>query len=100
MIGHPITRIRLAIEDGLAHSVDSNELAFRLCTQYAVQEGKTIFLFFTRCVDFVAVQKAAPQILEPIMNVSVSAPAEYQVTLNIAFLLVTYTSCRTLSLPC
>jgi elongation factor G len=63
LIGHPITNVRFVLQDGLAHSVDSSELAFKLCTQYAFTE---------------AFQKASPQILEPIMNVAVSSPSEYQ----------------------
>ncbi|KAJ3092998.1 Elongation factor G, mitochondrial [Quaeritorhiza haematococci] len=63
LIGHPVTGVRFVLEDGLAHAVDSSELAFKLATQYAFKE---------------AVSKARPIILEPIMNVAVSAPAEYQ----------------------
>jgi elongation factor G len=63
LIGHPIANCRFVIVDGLAHAVDSSELAFKLASLYAFREA---FL------------KASPIILEPIMNVSISAPSEYQ----------------------
>lgn len=46
--------IRIALTDGVAHSVDSNEMAFQLAAQYAFRQG---------------FNKAAPVILEPIMAV-------------------------------
>lgn len=56
----------MVLEDGLAHSVDSSELAFRLASLYAFRE---------------AYSKAGPIVLEPIMLVSVTAPIEFQVSL-------------------
>ncbi|KAI9140360.1 translation elongation factor G [Paraphysoderma sedebokerense] len=63
LIGHPVTGVRLVLKDGLAHAVDSSELAFRTATAHAYRET--------------AVQ-ANPIILEPVMNVSITAPAEFQ----------------------
>ena len=63
LIGHPVTKTRFVIEDGLAHAVDSSELAFKLAGLYAFRE---------------AYNKAKPIILQPIMQVSVTAPVEYQ----------------------
>lgn len=51
------------LKDGLAHSVDSSELAFRLAAIGAFRE---------------AFVKAGPTILEPIMTVEVVAPSEFQ----------------------
>ncbi|KAJ3343784.1 Elongation factor G, mitochondrial [Gonapodya sp. JEL0774] len=65
LIGHPVTRVRFVLTDGLAHPVDSNELSFKLASMGAFRE---------------AFAKANPQILEPIMSVSTAAPAEYQGT--------------------
>ncbi|KXS21863.1 translation elongation factor G [Gonapodya prolifera JEL478] len=65
LIGHPVTRVRFVLTDGLAHAVDSNELSFKLAAMGAFRE---------------AFAKAGPQILEPIMSVATSAPAEYQGT--------------------
>jgi len=61
--GHNISGVRFVLEDGLAHSVDSSELAFRLAVQGAFREA---FL------------KAAPVIMEPKMSVEVVAPVEFQ----------------------
>ncbi|ORX49145.1 translation elongation factor G [Hesseltinella vesiculosa] len=63
LIGHPVTGIRMVLEDGAAHAVDSSELAFRIATKNAFTE---------------AFAKAKPTIMEPIMNVSISAPVEFQ----------------------
>ncbi|KAI0919928.1 Elongation factor G, mitochondrial [Taiwanofungus camphoratus] len=61
--GNPVCGCRLVLQDGLAHSVDSSELAFRLAMIGAFREiyGKT-----------------RPVILEPIMRVEVVAPSEFQ----------------------
>ncbi|KAJ2452986.1 Elongation factor G, mitochondrial [Coemansia sp. RSA 2336] len=63
MIGHPVVGMRMVLQDGAAHSVDSSELAFRLATFYAFRE---------------AFRESKPRILEPIMTVEVSAPVEFQ----------------------
>ncbi len=59
----PVTGIKVVINDGAAHSVDSSEMAFIAAARGAFREG-----YF----------KAAPTILEPIMNVAVETPAEFQ----------------------
>ncbi|KAI3629777.1 hypothetical protein MIR68_011212 [Amoeboaphelidium protococcarum] len=63
LIGHPVSGIRFVLEDGAAHSVDSSDLAFRLAATGAMRQ---------------IYNEAGPQILEPIMSVSVSAPQEFQ----------------------
>ncbi|KAI9471665.1 translation elongation factor G [Coemansia mojavensis] len=63
MIGHPVVGMRMVLQDGAAHSVDSSELAFRLATFYAFRE---------------AFRESKPRILEPVMTVEVSAPVEFQ----------------------
>lgn len=63
LAGAPITGIRFVLTDGLAHIVDSSELAFRLAVIGAIRE-----VYF----------KAQPVILEPIMTVEVIAPTEFQ----------------------
>ncbi|CAG8464391.1 6285_t:CDS:10 [Funneliformis mosseae] len=65
LIGHPVKDVRFVLLDGQHHAVDSSEYAFRLAAQYAFREA---FL------------KANPVILEPIMNVSVTSPIEFQGT--------------------
>ena len=63
--GNPICGARMVLNDGLAHSVDSSELAFRLATIGAIRE---------------IYNAAKPIILEPIMTVEVVAPSEFQST--------------------
>jgi len=58
--GFPLQDIRVTVHDGKYHSVDSKEVAF-------VTAGKKAF------ID--AVSKASPIVLEPIADVSVTAPS-------------------------
>jgi elongation factor G len=63
LLGFPVTGMRLTVDDGKAHSVDSSELAFIQAAQGAFKQ---------------AYMKARPVILEPVMRVSVETPAEFQ----------------------
>ncbi|CAR25413.1 Mef1p [Lachancea thermotolerans CBS 6340] len=63
LIGHKVLSTHMLINDGAIHAVDSNELAFKTATMAAFKEA---FL------------EAKPVILEPVMNVSVTAPNEFQ----------------------
>jgi elongation factor G len=60
--GYPIQDLRVVVYDGKFHSVDSKEVAF-------VAAGKKAFLD--------AVAKARPQVLEPIVDLEVSAPEQH-----------------------
>lgn len=60
--GFPLQDIKVSIYDGKHHPVDSKEVAFRAA-------GKGAF------ID--AVQKARPCLLEPIVNMEITIPAEY-----------------------
>ena len=57
--GHALTDVRVIVYDGKHHSVDSKEIAF-------ITAGRKAF------ID--AVQKARPIVLEPIVNVEITAP--------------------------
>ena len=57
--GHPVMDLRVVVYDGKHHSVDSKEIAF-------VTAGRKAF------VD--AVKKAGPIVLEPIVDVEITAP--------------------------
>ena len=59
--GHPLQDVRVTVYDGKHHSVDSKEIAF-------VQAGKKAFLD--------AIAQAAPIVMEPIVDVTVTVPAE------------------------
>jgi elongation factor G len=63
LIGFPVLGMKITINDGQFHSVDSSEMAF---TQAAIGAFKQAY------------PKAKPIILEPIMKVSVECPSEYQ----------------------
>ncbi|MEA3348239.1 MAG: elongation factor G [Pseudomonadota bacterium] len=61
----PVTGIRVEINDGAAHNVDSSEMAFQAAAKGAFRE---------------AYNKAKPVIHEPIMKVVVETPTEFQGT--------------------
>jgi elongation factor G len=63
MIGFPIVGVRITINDGNSHPVDSSDMAFQLTAIGAFRQ---------------AYEKAKPHILEPIMKVSIEGPAEFQ----------------------
>jgi len=63
LIGFPVIGIKILIDDGQSHSVDSSEMAFQAAARGAFRE------FYAR---------AKPQILEPIMKLSVEGPTEFQ----------------------
>jgi elongation factor G len=63
LIGFPVLGIRVVINDGQSHSVDSSEMAFQAAARGAFRE------FYA---------KARPQILEPIMKLEVEGPGEFQ----------------------
>ncbi len=60
--GYPVVDVRAVLRDGSYHEVDSSELAFRTCAAMAF---KRAFL------------RANPELLEPIMSVSVIVPEEF-----------------------
>jgi elongation factor G len=62
MIGFPVLGMRVIVNDGQSHAVDSSDMAF---TQAAVGAFKQAYL------------KAKPVILEPVMKVSVECPSEF-----------------------
>ena len=63
LIGFPVVGIKITINDGKAHSVDSSEIAF---VQAAAGAFRQAYL------------KTKPIILEPIMKVAVESPTEFQ----------------------
>ncbi len=63
LTGSPITGVRVVINDGSYHAVDSSDVAFQLASIGAFKEGY---------------KKANPVIMEPIMKVAVEGPSEFQ----------------------
>ncbi|MGD8822788.1 MAG: elongation factor G, partial [Anaerolineales bacterium] len=62
LAGFPLTGIHCEVYDGSYHEVDSNEMAFRVAGSMAFQDGA---------------KRAAPVLLEPIMDVEVVVPEAY-----------------------
>jgi elongation factor G len=60
--GFPVTDVDVKLVDGSYHEVDSSEIAFQMAAAIAFTEG---------------MKKAAPVLLEPIMDVEVMTPFEY-----------------------
>ncbi len=63
MMEYPVTGVKVVINDGASHSVDSSEMAFQATARGAFLE---------------AYPKAGPVIHEPIMKVVVETPTEFQ----------------------
>jgi len=62
LAGYPLVDIKATLYDGSYHPVDSSELAFKIAGAMALRDG---------------VKKAAPIILEPVMNMEVVTPEEF-----------------------
>jgi elongation factor G len=62
LAGYPVVDIRVRCTDGKHHSVDSNEMAFKLAGSFGFKN---------------AIEAAKPTLLEPVMEVEVSAPTDF-----------------------
>ncbi len=65
LCGFPVNGVKVAINDGQSHAVDSSDMAFQAAARGAFKEGYN---------------SAKPVILEPIMKVAVETPTEFQGT--------------------
>jgi elongation factor G len=63
LIGFPVVNVRVCLNDGGSHAVDSSDIAFQEAARGAWRE---------------VYSKAKPQILEPIMKVALEGPSEHQ----------------------
>ncbi|MCU0292625.1 MAG: elongation factor G [Thermoanaerobaculaceae bacterium] len=63
LIGFPIVGVRVVLNDGNSHAVDSSDMAFQTAARAAFRE---------------VYRRAAPRILEPIMKVAVEGAGEFQ----------------------
>ena len=61
-IGAPVVNVRVVLNDGNSHSVDSSDVAFQEAAKAAWRE---------------AYERGAAKVLEPIMRVAVEAPSEH-----------------------
>ena len=62
LAGYPVEDIKVTLNDGAYHDVDSSEMAFRIAGSMAFKE---------------AARKADPALLEPLMAVEVTTPEDY-----------------------
>jgi elongation factor G len=62
LAGFPVVDFRVRLKDGQYHDVDSSEMAFKIAGSMAFQQ---------------AMEQARPTLLEPVMHVDITAPAEY-----------------------
>jgi elongation factor G len=62
LAGYPVEDIKVTLQDGAYHDVDSSELAFRIAGSMVFKE---------------AARKADPALLEPVMAVEVTTPEDY-----------------------
>lgn len=60
--GYPVTDLKVTLNDGSFHEVDSNEMAFKMAASMAFKEG---------------VHKGGAVLLEPMMKVEVVVPEEF-----------------------
>lgn len=63
LIGHKVLGTSMVINDGATHMTDSSEMAFKNATQQAFRK---------------AFVQGNPQVLEPLMKTTISAPNEFQ----------------------
>jgi elongation factor G len=62
LAGYPVVDVRVKLTDGSYHEVDSSEMAFKIAGSIGVKE---------------ACRRAAPLLLEPVMDVEAVTPEEY-----------------------
>jgi elongation factor G len=63
LAGYEVIGVKMILEDGSSHAVDSSDLAFQICARAAFRQ---------------AVRDSKPTLLEPIMKVEVEVPSDYQ----------------------
>lgn len=60
--GFPMIDTKFVLIDGNSHAVDSSEMAFRICTEQALKS---------------IINRAGPQLREPIMKIEINTPDEF-----------------------
>ncbi len=63
LAGYEVIGVKMILQDGSYHDVDSSDMAFQICARDCFRE---------------TFRKAAPVLLEPIMKVEVETPVEFQ----------------------
>jgi elongation factor G len=67
LAGYPLSDFKATLYDGSFHTVDSNELSFKIAASMALKKG---------------VLECKPALLEPIMAIEVRVPEEYMGDVN------------------
>ncbi|MBA2520731.1 MAG: elongation factor G [Chloroflexia bacterium] len=62
LAGYPVVNLRVTLTDGSYHSVDSNEMAFKIASKEAFRKG---------------IMLAKPILLEPVLTIEVTVPDNY-----------------------
>ena len=62
LAGYPMVDFKVTLHDGQFHSVDSNEMSFKMAGRLAFRD---------------AMERARPTLLEPVMDVEVYAPSDF-----------------------
>ncbi|MDQ3694264.1 MAG: elongation factor G [Chloroflexota bacterium] len=62
LAGFPVVNLRVTLTDGSYHSVDSNEMAFKIASKEAFRKG---------------IMLAKPVLLEPVLTIEVTVPDSY-----------------------
>ncbi|RMF75983.1 MAG: elongation factor G [Planctomycetota bacterium] len=63
LAGYPVVGVKVILEDGTSHSVDSSDIAYQIAAREAFKQ---------------AYLKAKPAILEPVMRIEIEAPSDAQ----------------------
>jgi elongation factor G len=63
VFGYPVVDVAVTVDDGKAHSVDSNEVSFKMAAAMAIRQ---------------ALSDAGPVLLEPVSRLEVTIPADSQ----------------------
>jgi elongation factor G len=67
LAGYPLSDFRATLYDGSFHTVDSNELSFKIAASMALKDG---------------VHQAKPALMEPVMAIRVTVPERYMGDVN------------------
>ena len=63
LVGSEVEGVRVVLQDGASHAVDSSDMAFRIAMGNALRD---------------VMKRANPSVLEPVMTVEVTVPSEFQ----------------------
>ena len=65
LVGGAVEGVKVVLQDGAAHDVDSSDMAFRTCMANAIRD---------------TMKRSSPSVLQPQMRVMIDIPSEFQGT--------------------